>query len=45
MKVSREAMRKWALQFAKDVRVVAPESLVEEIREEIGKINENYGLK
>ena len=44
MKVSREAMRKWAIQFAKDIRVVAPESLVEEIREDIRKINENYGM-
>lgn len=45
MKVSREAMKKWALQFAKDVRVVAPESLVEEIREDIRKINGNYGME
>ena len=45
MKVSREAMKKWALQFAKDVRVVAPESLVDEIRTEILKINENYDIK
>ena len=45
MKVSREAMKKLALQFAKDVRVVAPESLVEEIRADIRKINENYGME
>ena len=44
MKVSREAMKKWALQFAKDVRVAAPESLVEEIRADIRKMNENYGM-
>ena len=43
--VSLEAMKKWALQFAKDVRVESPESLVEEIRADIRKINENYGLK
>lgn len=43
--VSREAMRKWALQFAKDIRVVSPDSLVEEIREDIRKINENYGVE
>lgn len=42
---SREAMRKWALQFAKDIRVVSPESLVVEIREDIRKINENYGVE
>ena len=45
MKVSREAMKKLALQFAKDIRVVAPESLVEEIRADIRKINENYGME
>ena len=44
MNTSREAIRKWALQFAKDIRVVSPESLVEEIREEIRKANENYGV-
>ncbi len=44
IKVSREAMRKLALQFAADVRVVSPESLVEEIRADIRKINENYGM-
>ena len=44
IRVSREAMKKWALQFAGNIRVVAPESLVEEIRAEIRKINENYGI-
>jgi predicted DNA-binding transcriptional regulator YafY len=44
MKVSRTAMKKFALQFAKEVRVVEPESLVEEIREDIRKINQNYGM-
>ena len=37
-------MKKFALQFAKEVRVVEPESLVEEIREDIRKINQNYGM-
>jgi len=41
---SRDAMKKWAVQFAKDIRVVAPDSLVEEIREEIRKGAENYGM-
>ena len=42
--VSREAMRHWAAQFATIVKVVSPESLVEEIREEIRKAGENYGM-
>ena len=45
IKVSREAMRRWATQFAGVVRVVAPESLVEEVREEIRKAEKNYGMK
>ena len=40
--VSREAMKHWATQFATIVRVVSPESLVEEIREEIRKAAKNY---
>jgi len=44
IEVSREAMRHWAGQFANVVRVVSPESLVEEIREDLRKANENYGL-
>ena len=43
--VSREAMKHWASQFATIVRVVSPESLVEEIREEIRRAGENYGMK
>ena len=42
--VSREAMRHWASQFAGIVRVVSPESLAEEIREEIRKAAANYGM-
>ena len=42
--VSLEAMRHWAGQFADTVRVVSPESLVEEIREDIRKAAENYGM-
>ena len=43
--VSREAMKRWAAQFAGMVRVTAPEGLVDEIRQEIRKANENYGMK
>ena len=42
--VSLEAMRHWAGQFADVVRVVSPESLVEQIREDIRKAAENYGI-
>ena len=44
LKVSRDAMLHWAAEHAGIVRVVSPESLVEEIREEIRKANENYGM-
>ena len=42
--VSREAMRRWAVQFAGLARVVSPPELVEEIREEIRKAAENYDM-
>ena len=45
IEVSREAMRHWAKQFADVVRVVSPESLVEEIREDIRTANANYGME
>ena len=44
IEVSREAMKHWVKQFADVVRVVSPEGLVEEIREEIRKANANYGM-
>ncbi|MBO7662752.1 MAG: WYL domain-containing transcriptional regulator [Clostridia bacterium] len=44
IEVSLEAMRHWAGQFANVVRVVSPESLVEEIREDLRKANANYGI-
>lgn len=44
LEVSREAMKHWVKQFADVVRVVSPESLVEEIREDIRKANANYGM-
>ena len=45
LKVSREAMKRWAAEHAAVARVTAPEDLVEEIRGEIRKINENYGME
>ena len=45
IEVSREAMRHWAGQFAGTVRVVSPESLVEEIREDIRKAMALYDVK
>ena len=44
IEVSREAMKHWVRQFADVVRVVSPDSLVEEIREDIRKAAGNYGL-
>ena len=44
IKTSREAMKHWAAQFATMVKVISPESLVEEIREEIRAAAENYGV-
>lgn len=40
--VNLMAMRKWALQYATHVRVLSPQSLVDEIREDIQKAVENY---
>ena len=42
LKVSAEAMKRWAVQFSGIARVVSPPALVEEIREEIRKAAENY---
>ena len=44
IETSREAMRHWAGQFAGVARVVSPESLVEEIREDLRKACANYGM-
>jgi len=40
--VNKVAMRKWALQFALHVKVLSPESLVDEIKEDIDQARENY---
>ena len=44
IEVSREALRHWAGQFADIVKVVSPPELVEEIRRDIRKAAENYGI-
>lgn len=42
VKVNKTAMRKWALQYAIHVRVLSPEGLVNEIKEDIAQAWENY---
>lgn len=41
--VNLAAMRRWAVQYAPHVRVLSPASLVEEVRQAIGKAAEQYG--
>ena len=45
LKVSTMAMKHWAVEHANIVRVVSPETLVEEIREEIRRANALYGMQ
>lgn len=40
--VNQMAMQRWALQYATNVRVLSPESLVDEIRKDINQAFENY---
>ena len=42
--VSAEAMKHWALQFANLARVISPQSLVDEIREELKQAERLYGM-
>lgn len=42
VKVNRMAIRKWALQYGLHVRVLSPQSLVDEVKEDIGKAMKNY---
>ena len=44
LQVSLEAMKRWAVEHANTVRVTSPESLVEEIREELRKSMALYDL-
>lgn len=43
--VNYAAMRRWALQYALHVRLLSPESLVEQIREDIKAAVENYTVE
>ncbi len=45
LKVSTMAMKHWAVEHANIVRVISPEPLVEEIREEIRKAAELYDMQ
>lgn len=40
--VNEIAMRKWALQYALHVKVLSPESLVNQIKEDLQQANKNY---
>ncbi len=40
--VNLDAMRRWALQYALHVRVLTPESLRDEVKDDIRKAAENY---
>lgn len=42
VKVNREAMRKWALQYALHVTVLSPPDLVADIKQDIAKAMRNY---
>ncbi|GAA0301621.1 putative DNA-binding transcriptional regulator YafY [Gracilibacillus halotolerans] len=42
VRVNRIALRKWALQYALHVRVLSPESLVDEIKKDIDQARANY---
>lgn len=42
VKVNREAMRKWALQYGLYVTVLSPSDLVEDIKKDITRVMENY---
>lgn len=45
VRVNLAAMRCWAMQYALHARVLSPESLVEEVRNDIKKAEENYKNK
>lgn len=42
VKVNREAMRKWALQYALHVTVLSPPDLVKDVKEDIAQAMQNY---
>lgn len=44
VKASLESMKRWAVMYATTIRVTAPGSLVDEIREELKTATTNYGI-
>jgi len=42
VRVNKEAMRKWALQYALHVRVLSPSDLVDNIKQDIAQVMKNY---
>ena len=43
VRVNFAAMRRWALQYALHAKLLSPESLVKQVREDIRAAGENYG--
>lgn len=43
--VNREAMRCWALQYSLYAKVISPKDLAEQVKEDIRKAAENYGIQ
>ena len=44
VKSNRMAMRKWALRYALYTRVLSPQDLVDEIKEDLQKAMKNYDI-
>ena len=42
VRVNLQAMRRWAVQYGPHVRVLSPESLVNDVKHDISKTAENY---
>ena len=42
---NHEAMRRWALQYSLYIKIISPPGLVEQVKEDIRKAAENYGLQ
>ena len=43
-RVNLAAMRRWALQYALHVKVLSPESLVQQVKEDIKAAADNYNV-
>ena len=44
VRVNYSAMRRWALQYALHTRILSPESLVEQVKNDIKEAYENYQM-